>query len=256
MLSDGPNFRKTQDMLKKTLFQHFAFWARNVRSREMFNVMAKYCRGKVLDVGGRDFYHVAKEKGFKHDGWVTVEYTDEHVIKAEDSRCSVVLADGCRLGFKDNSFDTVLNIQVMEHVFEPIKMFEEIARVLKPGGHAVILVPQTGVLHESPHHYYNFTKFWLEKAAELTHTKVVLLKPMGGVFSTMASHMVYFFFQAARVKGYTPEDYKRSPMFFLLLPLMVLYAIVHIPVCLFLSLGDLAEGANNHLMVIRKPDQR
>ncbi len=241
-------------MLKKTIFQQFAFWARNARSGEMFDVMTRFCQGRVLDIGGRDFYDLAKEKGFRHDEWVTVEYSNEHVIKPSDPRCQVVLADGCRLGFKSNSFDTVLNIQVLEHVFEPIKMFQEIARVLKPGGYAIILVPQTGILHELPYHYYNFTKFWLERVARETRMEIVLLKPMGGVFSTMASHMVYFFFQVARAKGYTPPEYKRGLLFFLLLPLMVIYTIIHIPLCLFLSLGDLAEGANNHLMVVRKPE--
>jgi len=240
-------------MLKKTLFQHFAFWARNVRSREMFDVMAHFVRGRVLDIGGRDFYDIAKEKGFQHDAWVTVEYTDDHVISSDDPKCSIVLGDGCRLGFKSNSFDTVLNIQVLEHVFEPIKMFEEIVRVLKPGGHAILLVPHTGVLHELPHHYYNFTKYWLKRAAASTGMEIVLLKPMGGVFSTMASHMVYFFFQAARTKGYSAPEYKRNFWFFLLFPFMVVYAFIHIPLCLVLSLGDLSEGANNHLMVIRKP---
>jgi hypothetical protein len=33
---------------------------------------------------------------------------------------------------------------------------------------------------------------------------------------------------------------------------MVIWALVNIGVCFFLSLGDLTEAANNHLVVVRK----
>jgi hypothetical protein len=33
---------------------------------------------------------------------------------------------------------------------------------------------------------------------------------------------------------------------------MVLFALVAFPVCLFLSLGDMREEANNHLVVVRR----
>ena len=243
-------------MLKKTLFQEVAFRCRNIWFREMFSTISRYCQGSVLDVGGRDFYHIVREKGFRHDSWVTVEYSEEHVIKVDDPKYAAVLADGCQLCFKDHTFDTVLNIEVLEHVFEPIKMFQEIARVLKPGGHAIFLVPQTGDIHELPHHYYNFTKFWLSRAAASSHLEIVLWKPTGGVFSSMLFHMVFFFNQVFRVKGYTAPEYKRSSLFFFLFPLMVVYAFIHIPVCMLFSLGDVQEGSNKNLMVVRKPQQK
>ena len=43
--------------------------------------------------------------------------------------------------FEDNSFDLIITQDVMEHVFHPAKAFQEIARVLKPGGAHIFTVP-------------------------------------------------------------------------------------------------------------------
>ncbi len=45
------------------------------------------------------------------------------------------------LPFPPCSFDLVISSWVLEHLAEPEKTFEEIARVLKPGGHFVFLTP-------------------------------------------------------------------------------------------------------------------
>ncbi len=45
------------------------------------------------------------------------------------------------LTFESNSFDIFVTQDVLEHVFEPAKAFNEIARVLKPGGVHIFTVP-------------------------------------------------------------------------------------------------------------------
>lgn len=45
------------------------------------------------------------------------------------------------LTFDDESFDLFITQDVMEHVFDPGKVFKEIARVLKPGGAHIFTVP-------------------------------------------------------------------------------------------------------------------
>lgn len=61
------------------------------------------------------------------------------------------------LPFKDNSFDGVLSLNVLEHVKDPFKAAREIARVLKPGGQLYCVVPFLQPVHGFPHHYYNMT---------------------------------------------------------------------------------------------------
>ena len=49
--------------------------------------------------------------------------------------------DISRLPFKDESFELVTANMVVEHLEHPDAQFREVARVLKPGGHCVLLTP-------------------------------------------------------------------------------------------------------------------
>lgn len=45
------------------------------------------------------------------------------------------------LPFKDNSFNWIIAVHVLEHIVDDYKAMEECKRVLKPGGKAVLMVP-------------------------------------------------------------------------------------------------------------------
>ena len=53
----------------------------------------------------------------------------------------IVRGVGERLPFADRSFDLVVSVWVLEHLREPQRVFEEVRRVLRPGGHFVFLTP-------------------------------------------------------------------------------------------------------------------
>lgn len=61
------------------------------------------------------------------------------------------------LPFRENSFDAVISVAVLEHVKDPFQSAQEISRVLKPGGEIFCVVPFLQPLHGYPHHYYNMT---------------------------------------------------------------------------------------------------
>jgi SAM-dependent methyltransferase len=54
---------------------------------------------------------------------------------------ALVLADVTRLPFADASLDAVASVNVLEHVADDTGALREIARVLRPGGLAVVVVP-------------------------------------------------------------------------------------------------------------------
>lgn len=66
------------------------------------------------------------------------------------------------LPFKDNSFDAVISIAVLEHVKDPWLCAQEIIRVLKPGGDLLCCVPFLQPVHGYPQHYYNMTELGLK----------------------------------------------------------------------------------------------
>ena len=53
----------------------------------------------------------------------------------------VLQAGGEQLPFADASFDLVVSVWVIEHLEAPERVFAEIARVMKPGGHFIFLTP-------------------------------------------------------------------------------------------------------------------
>ncbi|WP_416409225.1 class I SAM-dependent methyltransferase [Agrobacterium rosae] len=77
-----------------------------------------------------------------------------------------VIGVGERLPFKDNSFDAVVSIAVLEHVRDPFTCAQEISRVLKPGGELYCSVPFLQPYHGYPHHYFNATHQGIQRLFE------------------------------------------------------------------------------------------
>jgi SAM-dependent methyltransferase len=78
------------------------------------------------------------------------------------------------------TFDTILATDVLEHVWNPDLLWQEMARVLKPRGKIILGVPFFYWLHEEPHDYYRFTKYKLQMFCEQSGLTVVSLEPCGG----------------------------------------------------------------------------
>ncbi|MCB1071106.1 MAG: class I SAM-dependent methyltransferase [Verrucomicrobia bacterium] len=239
--------------MSKSILWKCMYMARDLRSGALFDAIKRYCHGDVLDVGGWDFFESIKKRKVGFDSWTVLEVERQDVDLSDDPRVKLVIGDGCNMTFEDDRFDTILNIQVLEHVFEPIRMMEEMTRVLKPGGIMIILLPTTSTMHMAPYHFYNFTRYWSEEAIRHCGLEKVSLTPLGGVWTSMASHLLYFVMQSVRVKGMSSPEIKRGLLFYLLYPFMLLFAALSFPLCLLFGLGDLQEEANNHLVVVRKP---
>lgn len=64
--------------------------------------------------------------------------------------------DGCL--FDDSEqFDTIVSLETVEHVPEPMALLENFARLLKSGGHLVASVPVTPSVDVNPYHLHDFT---------------------------------------------------------------------------------------------------
>ena len=105
--------------MKKNNIDRFMTWARNLRSSELFAALENHSRGDVLDVGGWDFFlSVRNNPRIAFNTWTSLE-EGERLLVTPDARYRAVTGDGEKMAFPDASFDTVLNIQVLEHTFDP-----------------------------------------------------------------------------------------------------------------------------------------
>ncbi|WP_219339831.1 class I SAM-dependent methyltransferase [Luteimonas salinisoli] len=117
------------------------------------NWVQRDARGLVLDIGCADRWmerHLSRECEY-----VGVDYpaTGGRLYGARPD----VFADAASLPFPDASFDTVLLLEVLEHLRDPSGALAEIARVLKPRGQLFLTLPFLYPVHDAPHDYQRYT---------------------------------------------------------------------------------------------------
>lgn len=225
---------------------------RNLLSKRMFACVEAYFSGVVLDVGGGSFYKYVRRRIPGVARWITLDPDATGLASDDDPRHVNLVGDGCNLCFPGDTFDAVLNSQVLEHVMEPLRMVAEVARVLKPGGYAIFLVPQTACVHLIPHCYSNFTIYWIRRALRENNLAIVEEAALGGFWRTILFRFLYFFLESFRLPGFSDAGVRRNRWFYALFPLMVLYVMISMPILILLQLGDLKEEPNNHLVVAKK----
>lgn len=103
------------------------------------------------------------------------------------------------LPFPGASFDTVLCTQVLEHVDNAELAMAEIARVLRPGGHALVTVPFLYPTHEAPYDFQRFTHHGLAGLARRHGLHVLDLAAQGGPVLMVVHYAVLAATQALRV---------------------------------------------------------
>ena len=236
-----------------SILSRVLYKGRDLKYRRLFEVLDRHVSGSVIDVGGGQFVKTATERRLPFTEWTVVEPLAGLLPDIDRPEVHLVVADGQHLPMADATYDTALSIQVLEHVFEPIRMLDELYRVVRPGGVVVVMVPQTANIHLAPHHYQNFTRYWLEVAAERLGAEVVEQHVLGGAWSSLASRLIMQYPAVLGGRGFREPRARRSPLFWVLFPVGVLASMIITPVALVLSAADLEEEANNHLMVLRKP---
>lgn len=107
------------------------------------------------------------------------------------------------LPFGDASFDTVLCTQVLEHVDNAELAMAEIARVLRPGGHALVTVPFLYPTHEAPYDFQRFTHHGITGLARRHGLEVLDLGAQGGPVLMVVHYAVLAVAQAIRLAART-----------------------------------------------------
>jgi len=117
-------------------------------TREVINKFLPHIKGRVLDLGAGSAKY--KEMILKK----ALEYRSCDAVKNKniDDICDVL-----NLPYPQESFDTIISTQVMEHVKNPFKMAEQIFKVLKPGGKVIVTAPFLIPMHSDPDDYFRFT---------------------------------------------------------------------------------------------------
>ena len=134
------------------LFALATNWKRYVKAE-----IGKYLIGDVLEIGAG----IGSTTLALHDGtarrWVCLEPDDDQAKRLRTTLtrswgvyAPAVIAGSLRALADRQSFDCVLYLDVLEHIQDDRRQIEEAARLVRPGGHIVVL---------SPAHQWLFSEF-------------------------------------------------------------------------------------------------
>lgn len=151
-----------------------------VRYSQLAEQVEKFIDGKskVLDVGcaGGGFLSYLQERGYCN--LFGIDTTENYILEAGKNNNNLILKLGSAedIPFENNFFDIIVIDQVLEHLVNPGKFFQEAARVLKKGGLIFIGLPDAGQYNE----YYIFDFYWFLLREHLQHFDLHHLNKIAG----------------------------------------------------------------------------
>lgn len=141
-----------------------------------------YLKGVILDAGSGEAERY--KSFFKFDKYLKLDIDSlgrpDIVGSVED------------IPLEDSSVDSIISAQVLEHVENPSKALAEFYRILKPGGHCLVTVPQLSELHEEPRDFFRFTRFGLEEIFKKAGFKILILEERGGFWVANAQMRIRY----------------------------------------------------------------
>ncbi len=120
------------------------------QTREVIEYASKkYIKGKTLDLGAglAKYRDIIKNKATEY---ITFDIKPGPNID--------VVGDILDIPFENESFDTVISTQVIEHVRKPTAVVSEIYRILKPSGICILTAPFLVPYHPDPGDYFRYSK--------------------------------------------------------------------------------------------------
>lgn len=102
---------------------------------------AEPMRGEILEAGtGKGYFSLALAKRGHRFTTFDVSGAEQEIARlhlqhhALDRLASFVVENGESLSFKDGSFGTILSVNTLHHLENPVKVMDELIRVLAPSG--------------------------------------------------------------------------------------------------------------------------
>ena len=190
----------------------------------------KFFKGKVLDIGcgNSPFKYLLNNSNAEYFG---IDIQDSENFDYDN--VNIIHYDGKIIPFNDDTFDSFICTEVLEHVIDPTLLISEMHRILKPGGQGIITIPWSARFHYKPYDYHRYTPSMLQLL--FSEFKEGLIIPRGNDISVIASKIIVLYF------GFVKNIFKKNILSILLLPIKLLLLIFTSPaigLCVFV--GQLA----------------
>ncbi|MDR0732502.1 MAG: class I SAM-dependent methyltransferase [Dysgonamonadaceae bacterium] len=127
----------------------------------------------------------------------TGDYQGCDVVQSSEQKADII-CEATNIPEQSDKYDVVICTQVIEHVFDHSKVFEEAYRLLKKGGYFIVSSNFVWRIHEAPYDFYRFTKYGFEQLLENAGFTVKEEKVNGGKFAALGQLIIHCFLTGQR----------------------------------------------------------
>lgn len=170
----------------------------NSYHRELFSAFREHAHGKLLDIGcgNKPYYSILAE--------LVSEYFGCDIVQSSEN-CADLLCPANDIPIADESFDTVISTQTIEHVEDHQGLVDEAYRLLRNDGVFILSGPMYWPLHEEPYDFFRFTKHGFKYLLNKAGFKEISIISNGGKWSVAGQAFLHALFpqinQIPGIKG-------------------------------------------------------
>lgn len=145
------------------------------------DVIPVYAKGKLLDLGCGNVPMFEFYKDYVSNVICVDWGSSLHDLSHLDYECDL----NKKLAIEENSFETIICSDVLEHLHNPENLFLEANRLLKPKGFLLLNFPFLYGIHEVPYDYFRYTEFAIRRFAEGNKFKIVKTYSYGDLIDVL-----------------------------------------------------------------------
>lgn len=157
----------------------------------------RYARGVLLDVGcGRMPYR--KEIEPLVTKYIGLDHPEASRLYQNARVKPDIYADANSIPSKNNTYDTVVLFEVLEHVPYAMDVLPELYRVLKPGGYLIGSIPFMYPIHDRGFDFARYTEDALKLMLKKSGFSIKAVIPHGTFFDFWFVSLIVYALQAAK----------------------------------------------------------
>jgi SAM-dependent methyltransferase len=215
--------------------------------RRKHEYVGRLSSGRILDIGcGRQTVRKYFKASHTYYGLDSLE-TGLPLYNTIPS----IFGDAVHLPFPDETFDTVILLEVLEHLNDPIRAMQEARRVLKLDGILIISTPFLYPIHDAPRDFQRWTQFGIKFISDSSGFAVQELQTIG---SPIETGTLLFNLSIAWTVINAPF-LVRLPFFLISGVVIPLFNILGYTISLLCNKSKTTPFAIGYLLVAGKPDR-